>query len=57
VVPYGDLQQSRLHTTRSDSSVSMPGSRLQRILWRGCESRTAGREAHETKAEQVARAI
>jgi hypothetical protein len=32
VVPYGDLQQSRLHTTRSDSSVSMPGSRLQRIM-------------------------
>jgi hypothetical protein len=55
VVPFGGQQQSRLHTTRSDSSVSMPGSRLQHIM-------QGLREANEkdelkARAEQVARAI
>jgi hypothetical protein len=55
LVPFGEQQQSRLHPTRSDSSVSMPGSRLQHIMQGLRESNQA--EELKARAEQVARAI
>jgi hypothetical protein len=55
VVPFGEQQQSRLHTTRSASSVSMPGSRPQHIMQGLRESNQA--EELKARAEQVARAI
>jgi hypothetical protein len=55
LVPFGVQQQSRLHNTRSDSSVGMPGSRLQHIMQGLRESNQA--EELKARAEQVARAI